>query len=294
MRALFEWLPLILQISVILQVFAVGINTSWDDATYLFRRPKQLLNSILARNVAVPIIAIILIKTFSFHVAVAITLGVLAVTPVPPLLPRSQIHAGCRSGYVIGLLVSQAILSILLAPVTIHVMNLVLGTQTHFSAVQVAELIVKTILMPLAAGMLVSSLMPEIDQYAPDLLLAGTVLLIVGAIPLLILAWRTFGSLVGNGAMLALALFTVAGTLVGHVLGGPAAEDRTALAMATSSRHPGLALAIAVANYPEQKMLIAGAVVIYLLIRTILFFPYVRWRHTVVARRTVGPHPGTV
>lgn len=78
--------------------------------------------------------------------------------------------------------------------------------------------------------------------------------------------------------MLALALFMIAGTAVGHFLGGPVAEDRMVLAIATSSRHPGLALAIAKANYPEQGMLIAGAVVIYLIFRLILAIPYVRWR----------------
>jgi hypothetical protein len=43
---------------------------------------------------SVPVIAIILIEAFPFDVAVAITLGVLAVTPVPPLLPKSQLTAG--------------------------------------------------------------------------------------------------------------------------------------------------------------------------------------------------------
>jgi hypothetical protein len=64
--------------------------------------------------VAAPIIAIVLIKAFSFHVAVAITLGVLAVTPVPPLLPKSELKAGARSEYVLGLLTSQSLLAIVL------------------------------------------------------------------------------------------------------------------------------------------------------------------------------------
>ena len=94
MQELFKLAVLVLKVSVFMQVVAIGLGTTWQDATYLFRRPRLLLNSILARNVAVPIVAILLIKTFSFQVAVAITLGVLAVTPVPPLLPRSQLQAG--------------------------------------------------------------------------------------------------------------------------------------------------------------------------------------------------------
>ena len=69
MQTLFKLAPLILQISIIVQVFAIGLRTSLEDATYLLRRPKLLLNSILARNVAMSIIAIVLIKAFSFHIA---------------------------------------------------------------------------------------------------------------------------------------------------------------------------------------------------------------------------------
>ncbi len=283
-----EWIraaALALQVSVIAQVFAIGLGTTWQDATYLFKCPRLLGNSILARNVAVPVIAILLIKAFSFHVAMAITIGVLAVTPVPPLLPRSQLKAGGRSEYVLGLLVSQSLLAIVLVPVTIELMDLALGTQAHFSVGQVAQLVGKTILVPLAAGMLACRLLPKVKHFAPHLLMAGTVLLIAGALPLLFVAWKTIGALSGNGAMLALALFIIAGTAAGHFLGGPAAEDRMVLAIATSSRHPGLALAIARANYPEQGTLVAGAVVIYLIFRLILAVPYLRWRR----HATPGP-----
>jgi BASS family bile acid:Na+ symporter len=285
MQNWFKLAALALQVSVIAQVFAIGIGTTWQDATYLFRCPRLLGNSILARNVAVPVIAILLIKAFPFHVAIAITLGVLAVTPVPPLLPRSQLKAGARSEYVLGLLVSQSLLAIILVPVTIELMDWALGARAHFSPGQVARLVGQAILFPLAAGMIASHFLPKLGHFAPKLLMIGSILLIAGALPLLLLAWKTFGTLSGNGAMLALALFVIAGTAVGHFLGGPVAEDRMVLAIATSSRHPGLALAIAKANYSEQGMLVAGAVVIYLIFRLILAIPYLRWcRHT-----TSGP-----
>jgi BASS family bile acid:Na+ symporter len=232
------------------------------------------LNSILARNVAVPLVAIVLINTFSFHVAIAITLGVLAVTPVPPLLPRSQLKAGGSSEYVLGLLVSQAILALILVPVTIELMDRALGAKAHFSVGQVATLVVQTILFPLGAGMFAWRFLPKLRKISPYVLIAGTVLLAAGSIPLLVLGWKAFGTLSGNGALLALVIFVGAGTVAGHFLGGPRSEDRTALALATSSRHPGLALAIAHANFPEHIRLVAGAVVIYLVLRIVISFPY--------------------
>ena len=97
MQEWFKLAVLALKVSVLIQVFAIGLGTTWYDATYLFPPFPAVDELVLARNVAIPIIAILLIKAFSFHVAVAITLGVLAVTPVPPLLPKSQLKAGARS-----------------------------------------------------------------------------------------------------------------------------------------------------------------------------------------------------
>lgn len=278
MQEWFQIAGLTSKVSIIMQVFAIGLGTTWEQATYLFRHARLMWNSILARNAAVPVIAILLIKAFPFHVAVAIAIGVLAVTPVPPLLPKSQLKAGARSEYVLGLLVSQAVLAIVLAPVTIAFMDWALGARAHFSVGQVALLIFQTILVPLGAGMLTARLAPKLEHFAPILAAVGSVLLIGSALPLLFLAWRVFGTLSGNGAILALAIFVIAGTAVGHLLGGPLAEDRTTLAIATSSRHPAVALAIANANFPKQRTLVAGAVVIYLMLRMLLSALYMRRR----------------
>jgi len=287
-----EWLQiagLILKISLVLQVFAIGLGARWSDATYLFRRPALLWNSILARSIVAPVIAILLIKALSLRGAVAIALCVLAVTPVPPLMPRSLLKGGCRVEYVLGLLVSHAALAIILLPVTLQAMAWVLrgpgplqrpsgrsvGRRDHSASHRSWD----------ARG----SLPAETQESCPNLLMVGSVLLIAGALPLLPVAWKAFAALSGDGSILALALFMLAGMAVGHFLGGPAPEDRTALAIATSSRHPGLALAIAKVNFPEQGTLIAGAIVIYLLLRVVLAIPYLRWRRN-ASRLARSPH----
>jgi len=267
-----------LKISIMIQLLAIGLGTNWREATYLFRQPALLLKSILARNVAVPIVAVLLIKLFTLRPAVAIALGVLALTPVPPLLPKGQLKGGGRSEYVLGLLVSQAVLSITLVPLTIVAMNWSLGSQAHFGAGQVAKLVIQSILIPLGVGILTARFFPKLKAIAPRLLSIGSVLMIVGAVPLLLVAWKAFGALTGNGTLWAMAIFVVAATAVGHFLGGPLEEDRTALAIAASARHPALAIAIARDNFSDQATLVSGAIIIYLLLRTVLSLPYVRLR----------------
>ena len=49
------------------------------------------------------------------------------------------------------------------------------------------------------------------------------------------------------------------------------------LALATASRHPGIALYLASHNFPQEKAVLA-AVLLYLLVSTLLALPYVAWR----------------
>ena len=278
MQQLFHWAVLALKISVIGQVFAIGLATSWQDATSFFRRPSLLWKSILARNVIVPIVAFLLIKAFSLRGPVAIAIGVLSVTPVPPLLPISQLKSSRDCEYTIGLVVSQAVLAIVIVPVTIRVLAMALGSQARFGPRQVGQVMMTAVLIPLAVGMLVAKCLPGIKKLVRPLLTVGSVMLIAGIVFLLPLAWKAFHALSGNGTMLALAIFILAGTAAGHFLGGPSEENRTTLAIATAARHPGLAIAIAAANFPEQRQWVSGVVVIYVLLRVILSIPYVRSR----------------
>jgi len=48
------------------------------------------------------------------------------------------------------------------------------------------------------------------------------------------------------------------------------------LALCTASRHPGIAIAIAAANFPDQKR-VPAAVLLYLIVNGILSGPYLKW-----------------
>ena len=65
--------------------------------------------------------------------------------------------------------------------------------------------------------------------------------------------------------------------------GGPAPGNRLVLALATSTRHPAIAFAIAKANFPNEPNL-GAAVVLYLLVSLCIGLPYQVWQH----RRMLG------
>jgi len=111
-------------------------------------------------------------------------------------------------------------------------------------------------------------------------------LLTVCALLLLILHWEVLLDVQWSG-MLALAGLILAALSIGHLLGGPAAEDRTALAIACSTRHLGIAILVASALPGPRTAVIVAA---YILTSAIVSIPYLRWRRGSASPST---RPGT-
>jgi BASS family bile acid:Na+ symporter len=116
--------------------------------------------------------------------------------------------------------------------------------------------------------------------------------LAVAALVIVVAAWPQVMSLVGNGTIAVFVAFVVVAIVAGHYFGGPDPNDRTVLAVATATRHPGVAMAIATANFPGQR-LAAAAVLLYLLVSAVAFLPYAYWRkHQHVAASRGAPGHG--
>ena len=82
-------------------------------------------------------------------------------------------------------------------------------------------------------------------------------------------------ALVGDGTVVALAIFVLIGLVAGHVFGGPDPDHAVVLALSTACRHPAIALSVAAANFPEQRF--GATIVLYLLMNIVLSFLYVGW-----------------
>lgn len=278
---------LVLKASIILSVFAIGLKATFADATFLFRRPGQLLRALLSMNLLMPLVALALDAAFGLHPAVKIALVVISVSPIPPILPNKALKAGGREDYTIGLLVAIAVLSVVVTPLTLEIFEKLTDRSLAMGAGSLAVAMLTTILAPLLAGIAVRRIAHTFaERAARPIGLLASALLILSALPVLIGAGRTVFSLIGDGTILGLAGFALVGFIVGHLLGGPEPDNRPVLALATASRHPAVALAIAHANFPEQKSAPA-AVLLYLLLGGILSALYLAW----VKRQRAGSMP---
>ncbi|HEY4202072.1 MAG TPA: Na+-dependent transporter [Devosiaceae bacterium] len=276
--------------SMFLIVFAVGLQTTMKEATYLLERPGLLVRSLVSMNIIMVIVALGLIAIFNPAPEIKIALVALALSPVPPILPTTQERAGGSHGYTMGLLLSASIAAVVLVPAGLWLLDVLFSQQMQVSPANVAGIVVISIIVPAVLGILVNTLMPALAaRLARPISLLAMLVLVVAVIPVIFATWPLLGSFIGNGLFVGLIGFTLIGLLVGHFLGGPDPDERTVLALATSTRHPGVAITIASLNFPDFKGVLV-VVLYHLLFGAITNIPYVKWR----TRQHAAAHKGAV
>lgn len=281
--------PIFIQVSLMLIVFSLGLRATLRQGASLLRDPKLLFRTFLAMNLIMPALALSAIRVFDFDAAVKIALFALAVSPIPPLLPNQVFKAGGDVAYTIGLLASTCLLAVLVVPVSIAGATALLGRLTRVEPQQVVRVVAVGVLVPLVAGMLLNELSPGFARRAArPLSTFGTLLLVAAGVVVLITFWRSMASLIGRGMLAAFFGFSGTGLLVGHLLGGPDPRKRTVLAMATASRHPGVAVAVAHSAFPSEQLAVP-AVLAYLVVQTLVAAPYLRWVRGSRAPEGVAP-----
>jgi bile acid:Na+ symporter, BASS family len=257
---------LLLNVSIKLIVFSLGLRTATRDATFHFRQPLVLLRSLVAMVVVMPVLAGVVVHALNLLPPVEVTLVVLSVSPVPPILPKREIAAGGLHSHAIGLLVATAVTSIVTVPAAVELFGWAFDQPHRIPATTIARIVGTTILLPLAAGMILRLVRPGFaDRLANPISRTGSALLVAGIVPVLFFQGAALLSLIGNGTLMAMAVFAIAGMTAGFLMGGPEWTSRIVLSLSTTLRHPGVAMTIASANFPDQK-LVLPAILLYMIV----------------------------
>lgn len=267
-----------INVSMFVMVFGVALGAGRERLRAAFANPGLLARSLVAMFVAMPLVAVVIAKNFELNHALLVALLLLALSPVPPVLPSKQIKAGGGETFVLGLLVVSALAAIVIVPAGVSVVGSLFGRELDIPYIIVARTVATSVLLPVVLGLAVAHLAPSFAAKAvgPLTKLSGA-LLLVSFLPILWVAWGGIAAQMNNFTMLAMVAFIAIGLVVGHLLGGPGEGDRTALALATATRHPGVAVAVLNAIEPGSKDVVM-VVVLYLLVGMVATIPYVRWR----------------
>ena len=277
-----QFVMLALQVSVLCTVFGFGLKATSEDLLYLIRQPSLLLRSLLSMFVIMPVVAVTLVQLFDFRHAVEIALVALAISPVPPLLPKKESKSGGHHSYGLGLMALLSLLAIIVVPLSVEILERVFGRPFAMAPGAIAKVVLVMAVLPLAAGMVIRGVRPKIaDRIEKPVSLVAKVLLPLAVLALLAGTWQAVWAAVGNGTAVAMVVFIAAGLAVGHILGGPDPDHSVVLALSSACRHPGIALAVAAANFPDEHF--GGTILLYLIVSAIVCIPYMTWQRRQVS-----------
>jgi BASS family bile acid:Na+ symporter len=280
-----QLIGLALTASIFLAVLAVGMRVAPADLRYLLSNPSRLMRSLVAMNILAPIIAVMVCRTFSLHPAVIVALVTLSVAPVGALFSQSMLPLVTpgRGSYAHGLFFASTVLSVILTPLAVEVIQAIFGGDVHVNPLAIAQVVIGSVLVPLGVGLAVGRWWPAAKEWIGTIQKLSSLMLLACFIVIIALTWSYMGSVIREGTLTAIAVLALSGIAVGHFLGGPEEDDRTVLAFATVSRHPGVA--IAVANLTDQPLAPIG-VLLAVIVSEIAAVPYKKWRQRL---RTAGP-----
>lgn len=278
-------------VSIFLGVLTVGMRVAPGDLRYVLSKPARLARALLAMNVLLPIVVVLICRMFSLHPAIVVALVTLAIAPVGSLFPKAMLPlvTTAHLAYARGVFFASTVLSVILTPIAVAVIRAIFGGKVHVNPLTVAPVVIASVLLPLGIGLAIGRWWPAAGRWIAAIEKVSSLLLLVCAALVLVGTWTVMASLVRQGTLMAIVLIALIGLVIGHVLGGPEEDDRTVLALATVSRHPGVA--IAVASLTDQPLAPLG-VLLALLVNELAVIPYKRWRRRRAAGAGAAPPAG--
>lgn len=274
MDLLKQIIPLLVTLSLALLVLASGLRSSRGQFLYVLLRPRLLVRALIAIDI-VPLFAAITIIAFFpalSHTSKAAIL-LMAISPVPPLVPGKALKFGGRAEYVYGLQNAMALLAIATVPLLGALIARLYGSAALFPISVVARNVLLGLVLPLGIGLVLGRwIAPALSQRAaPWVSKLASLLLVIAFVPMIIGSWRQMMALVGDGTVMAIIAIVTTAILVGHFL-GDRRVDRPTLAFSSAMRHPGIALALAGTNRADPA--VSAGVLLFLLVGLVAMVPY--------------------
>jgi BASS family bile acid:Na+ symporter len=279
-------MKIVVAASIVLQVVAIGIQTRPSNLMTCILRPSWLLRIIVAMYIAVPLLATVLAKMSGAADRMKGAMLLMAIAAVAPLLPRKLLKIGVDAGFAESLAAVTMLLAVPLVPITATALGMMFGRTIEVRPSAVAATLAKTFLLPFVVGILLRAVLQRRSIRLGEIAgMAGSGLLIV-VVSVLFIAQRDTIFPLAWGSLPVLIVYAGGSLLIGHVIGGPDPAERTALAVATVTRHPGLAILIASAAAPEAELV--PAILVVVACSAVVAVPYTAWRKHALARQAAA------
>jgi predicted Na+-dependent transporter len=257
-------------------MLSLGLLLEREQILAALRRGVLLAAVLFAVVVPVPVLAVIVVKVFGLHGAVAAGIVLMAISPGAPVALRRAIQAGGGTGFAPTLHLAIVILAVVTVPLSVAVMDWIFSARFAISPLDVARQVLFAQLLPLGIGaclrawrrVLAARLEPWLATISNLMLLALLALCLVALGPRLVaIGWAPLVAGVG---------LTLCALFAGMLFAGRDASVRPAAAVAAAMRNPGLALLIATRNAAPPD--VTASVFAYALGLTVVISGFLVWR----------------
>jgi bile acid:Na+ symporter, BASS family len=272
MELLSRAVPVAILIFVVSSMLAVGLSLSVSQIVAPLRNWKLVALALLANFVLMPLVAIGIAQLLRLDQPLGVALLLLGTAAGAPFLPKLASVAKGSLAFAVGLMV-------LLMVLTVGYMPLVLPFLLKGVSVdptQIARSLVLLMLLPLALGLAVRA------RYAVAAAKGASILNRVSTLSLgvmivlqLVTNMRNILDLFGTRGVLASIVFLIVGFGLGWVLGGPADETKSVMALGTGQRNIAAALVVAGQNFTDPKVVVM--VVVVAVVGMLVLMPLARW-----------------
>jgi bile acid:Na+ symporter, BASS family len=243
---------------VVSSTLGVGLRLTVSQILTPLRNGRLVALSLLANFVLSPLAAMVLARVLGLDEPLRIGLLLCGVAAGAPFLLKLAEMSKGNMPFGVGLMVVLMVITVGYMPVVLPM--LLAGVEVD--PLKIARSLILLMLIPLALGLLVRAyLEPVAAKLAP----------VIGAISsismILVVTLTTAGhfksvlSVLGTFGILAAVVFTAVCVGIGWLLGGPAAETRSVLALGTAQRNTAAALVVAGQNFSDPNVVVMITVV---------------------------------
>lgn len=269
-------LAVLAALTVFVVMLVVGLAIVPGEFRWVFDHPAVLAKGLFAVLVAVPAIALLVCRIAELPRAAEVGIVLMAVSPGAPVALRRSLGAGGHRAFAPALQILVAVLAVVSLPLWVAALDEVYAGRASIAPSHLAWQVFTAQLLPLGLGIVLRRAFPaRAETFEPKLARVAGVLLLLLTLAVLASVWEVVAG-AGFRVAVTVTVVTALALAAGHLLGGPERATRTAVAICSAARNPGLALVVVTRNALPPA--VAATVLAYLAISALVVLAYVLWR----------------
>jgi BASS family bile acid:Na+ symporter len=247
---------------VISSMLSMGLSLTIQQIIDPLKNVRLVILALVANFILVPVVAYAITLILPLNESITIGLILLSTAAGAPFLPKLVEVAKGNLAFSVGLMVLLMVVTIIYLPLVLPL--LLSGVQV--SPWDIAQSLIVMMLIPLAIGLFIRARYEEsAAKLQPTFATAANLGILVLSVLGLVLNFSSMIALVGSLGILAAIIFVVLALLIGYLLGGSEAGNKSVMGLGTAQRNISAALVVAAQNFDAD-------VITYLMVVAIIGF----------------------